>query len=239
MERLLARLLQKELRLAREVELLKQQLASRYDYSLEILFKSVDDWNYKYIDQINLKRFLIKCGVLPNDGLLLAIIRRMDLDADAKLNMREFIDGVRPIENFTAKKFVAVSAASGKSRPKTAHVSSQGMMYNQVGRQNTMYQNGEIYADYMYDARSSPRPAAKKSTKAKKSILKKSRSRSRGGLQQSHGPPTSQNPGLGMTVTARSVEEQQQMEMEGKQGEDPMYGYAAYQPSKSQSSVAR
>lgn len=209
MERLLARLLQKELRLAREVELLKQQLASRYDYSLEILFKSVDDWNYKYIDQINLKRFLIKCGVLPNDGLLLAIIRRMDLDADAKLNMREFIDGVRPIENFTAKKFVAVSAASGKSRPKTAHVSSQGMMYNQVGRQNTMYQNGEIYADYMYDARSSPRPAAKKSTKAKKSILKKSRSRSRAGLQQSHGPPMSQNPGLGMTVTARSVEEQQ------------------------------
>lgn len=44
--------------------------------------------------------------MLPNDGLLLAIIRRMDLDADAKLNMREFIDGVRPIENFTAKKFV-------------------------------------------------------------------------------------------------------------------------------------
>ena len=64
----------------------------------------MDDWNYKYIDQINLKRFLIKCGVLPHDALLLAIIRRMDLDADAKLNMREFIDAIRPIEGFTAKK---------------------------------------------------------------------------------------------------------------------------------------
>ena len=117
----MARLLQKELRLAREIELLKQQLASRYDYSLEILFKSVDDWNYKYIDQINLKRFLIKCGVLPNDGLLLSIIRRMDLDADAKLNMREFIDGVRPIENFTAKKFVQLTGGQ-KARPKTANV---------------------------------------------------------------------------------------------------------------------
>ena len=92
---------------------------------MELLFKSVDDWNYKYIDQINLKRFLIKCGVLPNDGLLLAIIRRMDLDADAKLNMREFIDGIRPIENFTAKKFTS-STSLIKSRPKTAITNSQG-----------------------------------------------------------------------------------------------------------------
>ena len=99
------------------------------------MFKSVDDWNYKYIDQINLKRYLIKCGVLPNDGLLLAIIRRMDLDADAKLNMREFIDGVRPLENFTAKKFVP-SGGNKSMRPKTAITPKAGMMYNQVGRQN-------------------------------------------------------------------------------------------------------
>lgn len=103
-ERLLARLIHKELKLAKEDESLKQQLACRYDYSLDLLFKSVDDWNYKYIDQINLKRFLIKCGVLPDDNLLLAIIRRMDLDADGKLNIKEFIDSVRPIENFTTKK---------------------------------------------------------------------------------------------------------------------------------------
>ena len=96
------------------------------------MFKSVDDWNYKYIDQINLKRFLIKCGVLPNDGLLLAIIRRMDLDADAKLNMREFIDGVRPLENFTAKKFTG--SGNNSKRPKTAITPKAGMMYNQVGR---------------------------------------------------------------------------------------------------------
>lgn len=49
-ERLLSKLIYKELKLAREEELLKQQLATRYDYSLELLFKAVDDWNYKYID---------------------------------------------------------------------------------------------------------------------------------------------------------------------------------------------
>jgi len=85
-ERLLSRLVMKELRLAKDLEALKQSIASRYDYSLDALFKQVDDWNYKYVDQKNLKTFLIKCGVIPNDNLLLAIIRRFDLDADAKLN---------------------------------------------------------------------------------------------------------------------------------------------------------
>jgi hypothetical protein len=28
----------------------------------------------------------------------------MDLDADAKLNLKEFIDAIRPIENFTTKQ---------------------------------------------------------------------------------------------------------------------------------------
>lgn len=115
----------KELKLAKEEEHLKQQLATRYDYSLELLFKSIDDWNYKYVDQINLKRFMIKCSVLPNDNLLLAIIRRMDLDADAKLNFREFIDAIRPIENFTAKQANTKPKEEVKMRPKTALRSRQ------------------------------------------------------------------------------------------------------------------
>ena len=122
MERLLAKLIHKELKLAKEEEQLKQQLASRYDYSLDMLFKSVDDWNYKYIDQINLKRFLIKCGIIPNDNLLISIIRRMDLDADAKLNLKEFIDAVRPVENFTQKKANKALLASSKQRPRSSNV---------------------------------------------------------------------------------------------------------------------
>ena len=108
------------MKLAREEEMLKQQLASRYDYCLEQLFKTVDDWNYKYIDQVNLKRFLIKCSVIPNENLLVAIIRRIDLDADAKLNFKEFIDAVRPIENFTVKKVTKPTTREIRSRPKSA-----------------------------------------------------------------------------------------------------------------------
>lgn len=84
------------MKLARESERLKEELASRYDYNLERLFKDVDDINYNYVDAANLKRFLIKSGIFPNDALLISILRRFDLDADAKLNKKEFIEGVSP-----------------------------------------------------------------------------------------------------------------------------------------------
>jgi hypothetical protein len=89
-----------------------------------MLFKTVDDWNYKYIDQINLKRFLIKCSVIPNENLLISIIRRIDLDADAKLNFKEFIDAIRPIENFTIKKSIkpSVNSIRGSGRPKSSYI---------------------------------------------------------------------------------------------------------------------
>lgn len=73
---------------------MKEELASRYDYNIKDIFKDVDDWNYNYIDAKNLKRFLIKTGVFPSEGLLIAILRRFDLDADAKLNLKEFTEGI-------------------------------------------------------------------------------------------------------------------------------------------------
>lgn len=85
---------------------MKQDLAQSYDYNLEALYKCVDDVNLNFIDTSNLKRFLVKCCIYPNDALLISIIRRMDLDADARLNLKEFEDGVRPIENFTKGSIV-------------------------------------------------------------------------------------------------------------------------------------
>jgi hypothetical protein len=86
--------------------MLKQDLASAYDYNLEALYKCVDDCNFNFIDTSNLKRFLVKCCIYPNDALL-----RMDLDADARLNLKEFEDGVRPLENFTKGSIVEMKKA--------------------------------------------------------------------------------------------------------------------------------
>ena len=87
-----------------EQERLKQELVSRYDFNVELMYKEVDDWNYKYIDSQNLKRFLLKTGVAPGDVLLICIIRRFDLDGDAKINLKEFMQGVIPQDEFSKKQ---------------------------------------------------------------------------------------------------------------------------------------
>lgn len=63
--------------------------------------RELDDCNLKFIDSAALKRFLIKTRVYPSDDLLIAVIRRMDLDADARLSRKEFNDSILPLENFT------------------------------------------------------------------------------------------------------------------------------------------
>ena len=81
--------------------MLKQQLASSYDFSVDRLMGEMDDCNLKFIDSSAIKRFLIKYRVYPSDDLLIAVIRRLDLDADARLSRKEFKDGILPMENFT------------------------------------------------------------------------------------------------------------------------------------------
>ena len=49
----------------------------------------------------SLRRFLVKCCVYASDELLTAIIRRIDTDADCKLNRSEFENAVQPLENFS------------------------------------------------------------------------------------------------------------------------------------------
>lgn len=93
-ERCLTKLIQKELALAGQSEMLKQELATSYDYNHEASYRVMDDCNFGFIDTSNLKRFLVKCCIYASDALLISIIRRMDLDADARLNKREFFDGI-------------------------------------------------------------------------------------------------------------------------------------------------
>jgi hypothetical protein len=79
-------------------------MAARYDYDLALLFKEIDDWNYKYIDHKNLKRFLSKLGSPATEQHLIAIIRRFDLDADAKLSHYEFTQGITPLLDFSKRQ---------------------------------------------------------------------------------------------------------------------------------------
>ena len=125
-EKLLSKLVHKELKFARHLEISKQKLARYPNYNLQYFFQEIDESSSNWIDITSLKKFLIRCSYLPNDNLLLAIIRRIDLDCDAQLNYLEFVDNFRPIENFMPS--LKRSASSNKfkegkwsiSRPKSA-----------------------------------------------------------------------------------------------------------------------
>lgn len=89
--------------MAHKQEQVKQELSSRYDFDIERLFREIDDWNYKYVDHKNLKRYLNKMGVAASDQNVIAIIRRFDLDADAKLNIKEFNQGIIPQVDYSKR----------------------------------------------------------------------------------------------------------------------------------------
>jgi Ca2+-binding EF-hand superfamily protein len=62
---------------------------------MQTAYKVIDDWSYGYLDSRNIRRFLRSMGVLLNKQELLALIRRIDLDGDAKISYEEFFEGVR------------------------------------------------------------------------------------------------------------------------------------------------
>lgn len=79
----------------RRQDLLKSDLEIRYDFSTLSAFRSVDKYNDGRIDNNNLGAFLRSCGTYPTETELLAIVRRIDTDGDARLSYQEFAEFLR------------------------------------------------------------------------------------------------------------------------------------------------
>jgi Ca2+-binding EF-hand superfamily protein len=94
-EQALTTLLLRELKMQNKVEGIKRHLEFQYDFNIQSAFKIIDDWSYGYLDQRNLRRFLRTTGVLLSNQELIAMIRRIDLDGDAKVGYEEFFEGVK------------------------------------------------------------------------------------------------------------------------------------------------
>jgi len=95
-----------------------------YDFTIRAAFKAVDDWNYNYIDKQNLKRFLRSMGHLATKQEIVAILRRFDLDGDAKINLQEFgeaiktqLSATRPVQ-FRARELALEKAKIGAASKK-------------------------------------------------------------------------------------------------------------------------
>lgn len=67
-------------------------MESEKAFDREKAFATIDDWNYGYIDKMSLRLFLKKHGYSATEEDVLTIIRRMDLDADARISKQEFFD---------------------------------------------------------------------------------------------------------------------------------------------------
>ena len=88
-------------------------------FNNEAAFNSVDDWSYGYIDRQNLKLFLKKhsfSGVDDED--VLTIIRRLDLDADARLKKQEFFEALKPCEPYS--KIIKRKSVEVRARRKSS-----------------------------------------------------------------------------------------------------------------------
>ena len=109
----------------------KQDLATGYDCNYDDLYHELDDCNFGFVDVAALKRYLVKCSIFASDALLIAIIRRLDLDADARLSRKELVDGITPLENYTKGSLIVLKKSV--KRPKSSFSKSQKLTKSSIG----------------------------------------------------------------------------------------------------------
>jgi Ca2+-binding EF-hand superfamily protein len=93
----LSQLLLKEVNFQLKLEELKKRLEISYDFTVKRAYASVDDWNYGYLDHSNIRRFLKNMGYRASKKEIVAILRRLDMDGDAKVSFKEFEAGFMPV----------------------------------------------------------------------------------------------------------------------------------------------
>lgn len=98
---LLIYVLFREIALNRVTEELKQEMDATKSFCVKKAFDAIDDWKYGYIDKKNLKSFLRSHNYIASTAECMAVIRRLDLDADARLSREEFYEGLRPEEPYS------------------------------------------------------------------------------------------------------------------------------------------
>ena len=94
----MAQILERELDLQRREEILKRECEYRYDYTQYNAYRAIDRYNDGYIDSFNLGQFFKSTGYYATERELLAIIRRVDTDGDAKITFSEWADFLRSCE---------------------------------------------------------------------------------------------------------------------------------------------
>ena len=89
-EKQIAHLLEKEVDYHRSMELLKYELKGMRDWSDVKGFNSVDSRRQGYLDYYNIMNFCRMNGYRASEPEIIAVVRRLDVDADQIVNFEEF-----------------------------------------------------------------------------------------------------------------------------------------------------
>jgi Ca2+-binding EF-hand superfamily protein len=92
-----------EIELFRKTESLRLDLENRHDFSTYACFRAIDDMNEGDINPENLRQFFKNNGYYPTEDEVIAIVRRLDVDADCKISYAEFSEAIKAQESSREK----------------------------------------------------------------------------------------------------------------------------------------
>ena len=92
----------REIECLKKVELLKQQLVSRFDYSILSIFRLIDKYSHGKINSDNLRVFLGKhmCAQDLDHTDISNWIRRFDKDVDGELKFVDLVNAMQTMTNY-------------------------------------------------------------------------------------------------------------------------------------------
>lgn len=153
-------ILQQEVDLARRCDGLRRELEVRFDYSALSAYRSVDKYNDGNINTCNLGAFLRATGHYASERELLAIIRRIDTDGDARLSYAETAEFLRssgPSASMSASASVSRARSAERGRRSMAASNSSPMRASSPSRvYHSPVRRCTYYYPYCSPVRESP-----------------------------------------------------------------------------------
>lgn len=178
LERELSILFEKELAYHREISIIKSDLYNSPDFTIEAAFREVDDEGLNFIDHTSVDNFLRRYGFAPTEEELTAIIRRIDVSADASASYAEFEEALKPviIEGKQSEDDLAWGHHNHDIVPKLANPSKVKMenlrTYNQSSFE--LSGSGDKHMSYNYTQETKHGSSGKKGYKAEELPISRS-----------------------------------------------------------------
>jgi len=88
----------REIEVFRKTEEMRRDLEKRHDFSTYACFRAIDDLNEGEIGPDNARSFFKHAGYYPTEDEVIALIRRLDVDADCKVSYAEFCEAIKTQE---------------------------------------------------------------------------------------------------------------------------------------------